>query len=199
MKLLPEPDSSNLPEQGTVTIVEKWWPDCGLKYILHDNGEKSLLEIDFSPPPFVILNPDVPAERGDNCWQCGGLAVIATVVLLFLTPICLGQELLDAPKPNPVHRFYDKPAKIELGAAVTMASADSAITCHNLANGGHEDWMTQSCAGNVAILFGGVAVQEGLAYGFHRLGWHKPERVIRFFTIQASSRAIAYSARHGGI
>lgn len=61
MKLLPESDSSKLHK--TATVVDKWWPDCHLKYILHDNGEKSLLEIDFSPPPFVILNPDVPTAQ----------------------------------------------------------------------------------------------------------------------------------------
>lgn len=101
---------------------------------------------------------------------------------------------------KPVHRFYDRWGKIEFGAALTMASADSAITCHNLANGGHEYWQpTQSCAGNVAILFGGVAAQEGTAFLFHKLGWHKPERIVRFFTIQGSARGIAYSAKHGGI
>lgn len=122
------------------------------------------------------------------------------VMLMFLSPCCFAQELPDTPQPKPVHRFYDKPAKIELGAAVTVASADSAITCHNLANGGREVWQpTQSCAGNVAILFGGVATQEGVAFLLHKTGWHKPERLVRFFTIQASSRAIRYSAKHGGI
>lgn len=123
------------------------------------------------------------------------------MLLLFLAVPCSAQSFVEAPKPKPpVHRFYDRWGKIEFGAVLTMASADSAITCHNLANGGREYWQpTQSCAGNIGILFGGVAAQEGLAYGFHRLGWHKPERIVRFFTIQGSARGIAYSAKHGGV
>lgn len=125
------------------------------------------------------------------------------VLLLLLGGTAKADNLPDAPvakAPVPVHKFYDRLGKVELGAALTVTATDSAITCHNLANGGREMWQpTQSCAGNVGILFGGVLAQEGLAYGFHRLRWHKAERLTRLFTIQASTRAIWYSARHGGI
>lgn len=99
--------------------------------------------------------------------------------------------------PAPVHRFYDKPAKIELTASLSLAAFDMGQTCHNLATGGREYWMTQSCAGDIGIVLGVHAAQEGLAYLLHRTGHHHLERFTRLYTIQAHVRGILYSKQHG--
>jgi hypothetical protein len=40
--------------------------------------------------------------------------------------------------------------------AIAVRTTDVVVTCHNLANGGHEDWLpTQSCAGAAALIGAG--------------------------------------------
>lgn len=99
--------------------------------------------------------------------------------------------------PKPTHKFYDKPAKIELAVAITTASFDMGQTCHNLATGGREYWLTQSCGKNVAITAGILGAQEALAYGLHRVHAHKLERIVRFFSIEQNTLGIALSKKAG--
>lgn len=111
-------------------------------------------------------------------------AVVATVALMT--------------KPSaPAHRFWDKPAKITLATSLSLAAFDMGQTCHNLATGGHEDWMPSSCPGDIAITLGAHAAGEGLAYLLHRIGHHKLERFALAYLIQAHTRAIIYSKQHG--
>ena len=128
-----------------------------------------------------------------------------TFILFVWVYTALGDELPDMPKPKPVetyvapeHKFYDRQAKIELAAAITMAAFDIAQTCHNLANGGREYFLpTQSCAKTNALLFGQVAIQELIVYGLHRHGHHKLERYARLFTVGANLEGVIYSKAHG--
>jgi len=105
---------------------------------------------------------------------------------------------MTAPQPRIEHRFYDRPAKIELAAAVTLSAFDSAQSCYNVTHKGHEDFLpTQSCAGITAMLTAEVAGQEVLAYLFHRAHHHKLERMTRFISISANLDGIIYSKRKG--
>lgn len=96
-----------------------------------------------------------------------------------------------------LHAFYDRPAKVELAAAIAFDAADTIQTCHNLAAGGHEynTALPQSCGGIAAALAGEVAAQELVAYALHRLHWHKLERVARFYTIEQNAQGLAFSIR----
>lgn len=147
-----------------------------------------------------VENPESPSHhkhvcqhgtsKGYHCWQCGGLAVIVGLMLMLLAPLAYGQDM---PKP---HAFYDRTGKIEFGAALTAASADSAMTCKNLANGGTESGLpTNHCPQVNLFLFGQVAGQEAIAYLFHRTGHHKLERLARFYTISQNTRGFVYSSR----
>lgn len=100
---------------------------------------------------------------------------------------------------RPVHHFYDRPAKIELGAALALDAYDNAQTCHALSNNGREDSLpTQSCAGVTLILTAQLAAQEGVAYLFHRTNHHKIERFVRFFSIEGNTQGILHSMAHSG-
>jgi hypothetical protein len=113
-----------------------------------------------------------------------------------LLACCLAQISTPIPNNRP---FYDKVAKIELGATVALTAADLAMTCDNLAHGGHEDWLpTQKCGTVIGIEIGGLALQEVLAYELHKRHHYKLERLVRLYLVQDRSRAIAYSWRHHG-
>ena len=130
---------------------------------------------------------------------------------------------IEAPKPKPAHHFYDRTAKIELGAALALNTYDNVQTCRTLGettrpvvatitavNGvpvhevvygpavpGRENYLpTQSCRGVTLFLAGELAAQEAVAYAFHRTGHHKIERFVRFFTIEGNTQGIIYSALH---
>lgn len=108
------------------------------------------------------------------------------------------RSAIEAPKPKLEHRFYDRPAKIELALAVTASAFDNGQSCYNVSRGGPEVMLpTQSCAGITAILTSEVAIQELAAYFLHRTHHHKLERVIRFVTITANTEAIIYSKHYG--
>ena len=96
------------------------------------------------------------------------------------------------------HRFYDKPAKIQVAANLLAAGADLAQTCRNLSRGGHEDWMpTQSCAGVAGIMVAGQITQESLAYLLHHKGHHRLERATRFISLAGNTSGLTYSHLHG--
>jgi len=149
------------------------------------------------------------------------------MLLLFFPAIVLANSDIEAPKPKPdaerIHHFYDRPAKIELGAALALNTYDNVQTCRTLGektrpiittvtaiNGvpvheviygpavaGREHYLpTQSCAGVTLFLAGELAAQEVVAYTLHRTGHHKIERFVRFFTIEGNTQGIIYSARH---
>ena len=121
------------------------------------------------------------------------------LVCLLLMPIP-AWALPDAPvaKSTAEHRFYDRPGKLLLTAALTAAATDTAQTCRNLARGGREVFLpTQSCPQVNLFLFGEVLAQEGVAYLLHRHGRHKLERLIRLASITDNVSGLVYSRRHG--
>lgn len=146
-------------------------------------------------------------------------ATAVLVLFAFAVPVRAQNaiELPDAPQPKPntavdftvierpkvrfdrpVHKFYDKTAKIELGVNAALFAIDAGQTCHNLANGGHEDVLpTQSCAGAIGIMAGLHGGQEVLAWVLHKTGHHKLERIARLYMTEAHVQAIAYSKAHG--
>jgi hypothetical protein len=100
--------------------------------------------------------------------------------------------------PRMEHKFYDRPAKIELIAAVTLNAADNLQACHNLARGGREAYLpSQTCSGVTALLGAQLIAQELAAYWLHRMHRHKLERCIRFFTIEGNVQGLIYSKMHG--
>lgn len=121
------------------------------------------------------------------------------------------RSAIEAPKPKMEHRFYDRPAKIELALALTADGFDNAASCNFVDHDGQkrflpsgawtlhrEDYLpTQTCLGITAFLTAELAGQEALAYLLHRTHHHKLERVIRFVTIAGNTRAIIHSKQHG--
>jgi hypothetical protein len=110
------------------------------------------------------------------------------------------QPRIETPRPKPVaiHRYWDRANKIEFTAGMTLAAADMTQTCHNLAHGGHEEFLpTQNCGQAVAYTVGAYAAAEGVAYILHRTGHHKLERVPVGYMAAASARGIAFSKIHG--
>jgi len=146
-----------------------------------------------------------------TCRRTPKVVLALVMIAMFSTPALLEAQannemrttiaLPDAPKPKldfQEHHFYDIPGKILFGTALTVAAFDTAQTCHNLATGGHEDWLsTRHCSQATLIIMGQVAAQESLAWVLHRTHHHKLERLIRFFTIEEDTRGIIYSKEHG--
>ena len=100
--------------------------------------------------------------------------------------------------PTTLGRFWDTPNRASALAMLGLAGADMAQTCRFLARGRHEDYLTQSCAGNVALT---AAFEVGAITGaraLHRMGHHKLERVPMLFMAGQSARALAYSKQKGG-
>lgn len=94
--------------------------------------------------------------------------------------------------------FLDRPSRVALIASVSLLGFDAGQTCHNLATGGHEDFLpTQSCAGTTAILAGETTAAWVGAYLAHRRGLHKLERILEWTMPVVNTRAIVYSHNHG--
>lgn len=115
---------------------------------------------------------------------------------LLFCAMCLPNAPVAKPM-QPTHQFYDRFAKIELSASVTVAAFDIAQSCHNLATGGHEDWVPGRCHGVTLVDLVFVAVEEVAVYGLHRHGHHKLERLARLVSVEEQTRGIIYSKQHG--
>ena len=75
----------------------------------------------------------------------------------------------------------------------SMGMADSAVTCYNLANGGHEYWNpTQSGPGNVAMIMGGKAIETVISHKCHK----KLCRIMPVVGITGSAVSLGYSIDH---
>jgi hypothetical protein len=135
------------------------------------------------------------------CWNQSKLYLVFLV--LFMGSGVCANELPDNPiaktqvQPVAIHRFWDKPNKLEFGAMVGLAAFDMAQTCDNLANGGNESFLTQSCPKDLAIILGVNAGTVGLAWLLHRTGHHKLERIPMLWKAGDSINGIVYSKQHG--
>jgi hypothetical protein len=95
-------------------------------------------------------------------------------------------------------RFWDRPNRVAALTMVSLAAADMAQTCRFLARGRHEDYLTQSCAGNVALTSAFEVGALAGAWALHHSGHHRLERVPMVFMAGQSARAIIYSHSKGG-
>ena len=124
---------------------------------------------------------------------------LALVATLALTCRC-ETPLPDAPVPvSPAEthqKFFTRENVIAFSLNVGIRSVDSALTCRNLANGGHEFVnQTQSCAGNVALIMSVVPLQMicvKLAGPNHR----KIAAACRWGAPISDVPAVVYSATH---
>lgn len=99
---------------------------------------------------------------------------------------------------RPAHKFYDRPAKLELVAWSMVGGADLAQTCRFLGRGGREDWMpVQSCVGMVGLAVGAIAVVELASWALHRHGHHRLERVPRLVGIGSNALGLGTSIGKG--
>ena len=107
-------------------------------------------------------------------------------------------EAVEVVKATPIHRFYDRTAKIELVVEFAAMSVDSGLTCRNLAQPyGHEDNLPiHTCSQMVLFQLGIDAAGEGLSYLLHKTGHRKLERLPRLYLIYGNVRGAAYSFDH---
>lgn len=113
-----------------------------------------------------------------------------------VTPAPMSNALIRAATPakSEEHKFFDKQQMIGLYAHAGVRTADTIVTCHNLANGAKEVWIpTQSCAGIAAWQAGSVAVVLGIGYLFHRTGHHTLERITPWVGTGASAAGLTKS------
>ena len=126
---------------------------------------------------------------------------------LWLSSAVAAQSPFVAAKPTTIeskrasspHRFLDFQGKIANGANLGLATLDAVGTCRTLAAGGVEHWLpTQHCGPASAFLAGGVALDIGIAYIFHRTGHHKLERIMEIAGSADSLYGVAHTTTHGG-
>lgn len=99
--------------------------------------------------------------------------------------------------PKPVARgFWDSTNKKELMGLAVVSGFDMGQTCHNLATGGREYWLTQSCPKDVGIMLGFDAAAVGVAWILHKTGHHKLERLPMLGQSEEHVRGIVFSKIH---
>jgi len=106
---------------------------------------------------------------------------------------------IESKRASSAHKFLDLQGKIVNGANLSLATLDAVGTCRTLAAGGVEYWLpTQRCRSAGALIAGGVALDVGIAYLFHRTGHHKLERIMEIVGSGDSFYGVAYTTTHGG-
>lgn len=121
-----------------------------------------------------------------------GMKYAFTVLLLSIVAFSQSPDALKSQTKS--HRFFDRPAKIALAISAGVFAADAATTCHNLANGGHEQWLpAQSCAGVTTWMAGSFATELGVSYLLHRKEHHRLERSVETLWATPSALGIMHS------
>jgi len=111
--------------------------------------------------------------------------------------ITSGSPFVWPPKPA-LERgaFWTRTTKVEAGVMAGIAVADQVQTCRNLRRRGghywHEDELTQSCAGNVALTAAFDAGAVALAWGLHRTGHNRLAKLPMAYMAAASARGITW-------
>lgn len=114
-----------------------------------------------------------------------------------VTSLPAGNAFLHAAAPPKAeeHKFFDKQQLIALYVHAGVRTADTIVTCHNIANGATEMWIpTQSYAGIAAWQAGSVGLALGIGWLFHKTGHHKLERITPWVATTASSAGLTKSA-----
>ena len=97
------------------------------------------------------------------------------------------------PKPGE-HKFFDKQQIIGLYVHARVRTADTVVTCHNIANGATEMWIpTQSCTGIAVWQAASVGAALGIGWLFHKTGHHKLERMTPWVATSASAAGLTKS------
>jgi hypothetical protein len=140
------------------------------------------------------------------------MCVGALIALFLLLPVGIcANELPESPRPTiqsswpdkpakPIwkeHRFWDRANKVEAWTMAGLAGFDAGQTCHNISTGGHEYWLTQSCAKDLAVIGAINTGTLGVAWLLHRTGHHKLERLPMLWKSGDSLHAIVFSKMHG--
>ncbi len=106
---------------------------------------------------------------------------------------------VETKKASSPHKFLDLQGKIANGANLSLATLDAVGTCRTLAAGGVERFLpTQHCGSATGFIAGGVALDIGIAYFFHRTGHHKLERIMEILGSADSLYGVAYTTMHRG-
>lgn len=96
------------------------------------------------------------------------------------------------------HRFYDRPAKLELLAWAAVGGTDIAQTCRFMARGYGDEWMPARTCGQTAMIgVGAIALVELTSLALHRHGHHRWERVPRLLAIGGNVSGLVTSKRNG--
>ncbi len=84
--------------------------------------------------------------------------------------------------PKPEHRFFDRKNAALFGAVFAARTADMLTTWRFRSYGYNEVNLSNAFVDDkpafAAYSLGAAGLNVGVAYGFHRLGWHKVERLI---------------------
>ena len=111
--------------------------------------------------------------------------------------------LPDSPTPKaliparPVESFWHAPyTKPVLIAEFVAASADTAMTCHSLANGAHEVALPIHTCGQMVLFQIGIHVAaQGTSYLIWKTGHHKLAQVPRLWLIGSNAEGFFLSVR----
>lgn len=120
--------------------------------------------------------------------------------LLLAMPLC-AEDLPDAPSvaatvehktPSTWHEL-----RVPLAAMWGANTADIALTCVALGNGGHENWLpSQSCNGTAAIMLGYRAAATGAAWILVRKGHPRIAKALLWGMTADTAIAVSLSAAH---
>lgn len=148
-----------------------------------------------------LLAASVPAQEVESARLKAPLPEAPSVAAASnsdnVVPAPAGNALIRAatPKPTEQHKFFDKQQMIGLYVHAGVRTADTVVTCHNIANGATEMWIpTQSCAGIAAWQAGSVGAALGIGWLFHKTGHHKLERLTPWVATSASAAGLTKSA-----
>lgn len=109
--------------------------------------------------------------------------------------------IVQSPRTEVSHRFWDKQNTLLFAAVTGLNAADFAVTRGNLQSGGHEinpivRVFGRSTTGLAVNFAGETAGVIGIGYFFHRTGHHKLERAVSYVNIGGSAGAVGYGLTH---
>lgn len=120
------------------------------------------------------------------------------LALLTLGSIPARADELKLPKRADTHKFYDRPAKLELAIWAGVGVGDLTQTCRFMARGIREVWMPgQGCRTMVGLGVASVAGVELTGWLLHKTGHHRLERLPRLLGIAGNSAGLIVSKRRG--
>jgi len=141
------------------------------------------------------------------------MKIALAVVLTGLCGLMAAEELPEAPSSLAVRpasmtqnrprlqreRFWDHGQKAQFSVTLGIRVADAALTCHTIAAGGREDWLSvHSCAGTSAWILGGQVTQTVAQWLLWKAGHRKLSRWLGWVAVAPNVAGIAYTVKHQG-